>query len=135
MNTGNRADRRPTTANRLQDVDDFVERRGRCRKQKRGGAAAPVEIANRAKRFFRCIHRVATERAMQMKIDKTGRKIISVKINDVIFPARFSPFACSPYLRGSRVNRRDFPFLYDHLKSVANSIRKDQTSIAKNHCP
>ena len=93
MNTGNRPDRWSKIANRLQDLDDFVERRSRCREQKRCRAATRVEIANRAKRFSRGFHRVAAKRAVHMKIDKTGRKIISIEINNLVFAY---PLACPP---------------------------------------
>ena len=55
-------------------------------------------IANGAKRFSRRFHRVAAKRAVHMKIDKTRREIISVEIDDLIFPVR----------QGSLANRSDF---------------------------
>ena len=92
-------------ANRLQDVDDFVERRSRCRKQKRCRAATRVEIANGAKRFSGGFHRVSANRAVHMKIDKTGRKIVSIEINDLVF------LLC----QGSLADRNDFSFFHDNF--------------------
>src|SRR5437773_3779459 len=81
-----------------------------------------MKIANRAKRFCRCFHRVAAERAVHMKINKTGRKIISLEIDDP-FPATL----CLLAYRG------DFSFFGYKLKPIANSIGKDQARIRKNH--
>src|SRR5213593_4462599 len=81
-----------------------------------------MKIANRAKRFCRCFHRVAAERAVHMKINKTGRKIISLEIDDP-FPATL----CLLAYRG------DFSFFGNKLKPVANSIGKNQARIRKNH--
>src|SRR5437763_14659710 len=114
MNTDNRSDRLSTILNRLQDLDDLVERRCRCREQKRCRAATRVKIANSAKRFSRCFHRVAAQRAVHMKIDKTGRKIISIEINDLVFPVR----------QGALADRSDFSFFYDNFKTDSNSVGK-----------
>jgi hypothetical protein len=82
-----------------------------------------MEIANRAKRFSRGFHRVAAKRAVHMKIDKTGRKIISMEINDLMFPVR----------QGSLADRGDFSLFHDNFKSVANSIGKNQTRVREDH--
>ena len=82
-----------------------------------------MEIANRAKRFSRCFHGVAAERAVYMEIDKTGRKVISVEINDLVSPVR----------QGSLPNLRDFSFFHDNFKPVANSIGKNQTRVREDH--
>src|SRR5438067_4147987 len=81
-----------------------------------------MKIANRAKRFCRCFHRVAAERAVHMKINKTGREIISLEIDDP-FPATL----CLLAYRG------DFSFFGNKLKPIANYIRKNQPRIRKNH--
>ena len=82
-----------------------------------------MEIANRAKRFSRGFHRVPAKRAVHMKIDKAGRKIVSIEINDLVF------LVC----RGSLVNRGDFSFFHDNFKPIANSIGKNQTRVGKDH--
>jgi hypothetical protein len=82
-----------------------------------------VEIANRAKRFSRRFHCVPAERAVHVKIDKTGRKIISIEINDLVFLLR----------QGSLANRGDFSLLHDNFKPVANSIGKNQTRVCEDH--
>ena len=110
-------------ANCLQDLDDFIDRRSRCREQKRCCAATRVEIANRAKRFSGGFHRVAAKRAVHMKIDKTGRKILSIEINDPVF------LVC----QGSLVDRGDPSLFHDNFKLVANSIGKNQTRVREDH--
>jgi hypothetical protein len=57
-----------------------------------------------------------------MKIDETGREIISGKINN-FFPARLRLLT----------NSDDFSLASDDFKTVANSIGKNQTRIRKNH--
>jgi len=57
-----------------------------------------------------------------MKINKTGRKIISLEIDDP-FPATL----CLLAYRG------DFSFFGNKLKPIANYIRKNQPRIRKNH--
>src|SRR5438034_5645291 len=81
-----------------------------------------MKIANRAKRFCALCHRAAAEPAVQMTINKPGRKIISLEINDP-FPATL----CLLAYRG------DFSFFGYKLKPIANSIGKDQARIRKNH--
>src|SRR5881392_1976200 len=81
-----------------------------------------MKIANRAKRFCGCFHRVAAERAVHMKINKTWRKIISLEFDDP-FPASL----CLLAYRG------DFSFFGNKLKPIANYIRKNQPRIRKNH--
>jgi len=82
-----------------------------------------VEIANRAKRFSRGFHRVAAKRAVHMKIDKTGRKIISIEINYPVF------LVC----QGSLVDRGDPSLFHDNFKPVANSIWKNQPRVREDH--
>jgi hypothetical protein len=82
-----------------------------------------VEIANRAKRFSRGFHCVAAKRAVHMKIDKTGREIISIEINDLMFPVR----------QGSLADRSDFSLFHHNFKPIANSIGKNQTRVREDH--
>jgi len=82
-----------------------------------------MEIADSAERFSRAFHRVAAKRAMHMEIDKTGRKIISVEINDVMLFVR----------QGSLGDRSNFSFFHDNLEPVANSISKNQTRVGEDH--
>jgi hypothetical protein len=58
-----------------------------------------------------------------MEIDKTGRKVISVEINDLVFPVR----------QGLLANRGDLSFLHDNFKPVANPIGKNQTRVREDH--
>jgi hypothetical protein len=58
-----------------------------------------------------------------MKIDKTGREIISIEINDLVFPVR----------QGSLADRSDFSLFHDNFKPVANSIGKNQTRVREDH--
>src|SRR5947208_16668761 len=81
-----------------------------------------MKIANGAKRFCRCFHRVPAERAAHMKINKTGRKIISLEIDDP-FPATL----CLLAYRG------DFSFFGNKFKPITNSIGENQARIRKNH--
>src|ERR687892_552434 len=130
MNTGNRPDLCSTIANRLQDLDDVVERRCCCREQNRCCATARVEIANGSKRFCRCFHRVAADRAVYMKIDKTRRQIISIEINE-LFSAY--PLACPPWPRRRRTDRGDFSFFHNNFKPLADSIWENQTRVREDH--
>ena len=59
-----------------------------------------MEIANCAKCFGGRFHGVASERAVHVKIDKTGREIISVKIDNV--------FRRAPALARARIADRFF---------------------------
>src|SRR5438034_8321520 len=59
---------------------------------------------------------------MHMKIDETGREIISGKINNLL-PGRLRLLT----------NRDDFSFASNEFKPVANFIGKNQTCIRKNH--
>ena len=57
-----------------------------------------------------------------MKIDETGREIVSMKI-DNLFRARICLLA----------NCRNFPFCHDNLEAIANSVGKNQTRIGEYH--
>jgi hypothetical protein len=89
-----------------------------------------MEIANSAKRFWRCFHRVAAERAVYMKIDKTGRKIISIEIKDLF---SVYPLACLPQPRRRRTDRGDFSFFHDNFKPLSDSVVKNQTRVREDH--
>src|SRR3954447_3310447 len=115
VNTGNSTDGWSTIANRLQDFGDLLERRRRCCEQKRCRAASGVVVANGAKRVSRRFHRVAAKRAVHMEIDKSGHKIITVEINDLLF------LMC----RRSLVDPGDFSFLHHKFEPIANSIGKN----------
>ena len=72
---------------------------------------------------------------MHMKIDETGREIISGKINNLLpgrlrLPRRRSPRRPKA---GLLTNRDDFSFASNEFKPVANFIGKNQTWIRKNH--
>ena len=59
-----------------------------------------------------------------MKIDKTGRKIISIEINDLVFAAAPGhPLA----------DRGDFSLFHDNFKPISNSIGKNQTRVGEDH--
>ena len=57
-----------------------------------------------------------------MKIDETGREIVSVKI-DNLFRARMCLLA----------NCGNFSFCRDNLEAIANSVGKNQTRIGEDH--
>ena len=102
-------------------------------------------VAHGLKRFRGSFHGVVAQRTVHVKIDKAGRKIISVEVKNGA---------------GSRVSRRaareggepggepsprvsiallsdcsDFSLFNDDLKTIANSIGKNQTRVRKNHVP
>jgi hypothetical protein len=83
-----------------------------------------MEIANCAKRFDGAFHGIAAERAVNVNIDKSRRKITSVKVDRVFA-------ACSEFLdrprkpRRSRANLGDFRSFDDNFEAVANSIWKN----------
>src|SRR4029077_2269007 len=87
MDPGDLFNRTPTVANRVQRIDNRSERRGRSREQKRCSAATSVIVTNGAKSFYRRLHRVPAKRAVNVKIDKTWREIISVQVDNA-FAAR-----------------------------------------------
>jgi hypothetical protein len=103
-----------TITDRVQDIDNRFERRGRGREQKRRCAAAGVIIANGAKRFGRSFHRVATDGAVNVKIDKPRREIVSAKIDNFFA-------GCAR----SWSNFGDFSIPDDLLDAVANSVREN----------
>ena len=81
-----------------------------------------MEVADSPERLLRGFHRVAPDRAVDMKIDKTRREVISVKIGNTICGSiRLLP------------NLRDFSLLRNDLQAFTNSIRENQASISKNH--
>ena len=73
-----------------------------------------METANCPKRLRRGFHRVPTDRAVHMKIDKTGREIVSSKIDNV-FSARTRLFT----------NCRDFSLVSNEFEPIADSIGKN----------
>ena len=81
-----------------------------------------MKIAKGAKRFCRCFDRVPAKRAMHMKINKTGREIISAKINN-LFLGRLRLLT----------NCDDFSLANDDFKPIVNSIGKNQTRVCKDH--
>jgi len=81
-----------------------------------------MEIADRAECLRRGLHRVAADRAVHMKIDKTGREIISTKIDNTICRS----FCLLPDLR-------NFPLLDHDLQAFANSIWENEARVCENH--
>ena len=59
---------------------------------------------------------------MHMKINKTGREIISAKIDNIIF-------------RGLRLlpDLLNFPLLGHDFQAFTNSIRKNEARVSENH--
>jgi hypothetical protein len=92
-----------------------------------------VEIANGAKCFGAAVHGIPAERAMNVKIDKTGREIVSVKVDNILWlglQARgFTGRMPVPRL----TNLGDFPFFHDNFEAIANSIEKNQTRVCEDH--
>src|SRR5438034_563959 len=81
-----------------------------------------MKIANRAKRFCRCFHRVAHTRSGHKKINTPWRTIVSLEFDDP-----------SPATLCLLAYRGDFSFFGNKLKPIANCIRKNQPRIRKNH--
>src|SRR5438093_12286656 len=84
MNTGDLFDRRSAITNRLYYIDNCVERRRRRSQEEGSGSAARMEVADSPERLLRGFHCVTPDRAADMKIDKTRREVISVKIGNTI---------------------------------------------------
>jgi hypothetical protein len=81
-----------------------------------------MKITDGTKRFRGRFHRVAANCTVHVKIDKTGREIISAKI-DNIFSARTRLLP----------NCGNFSFFRDNFEAIANSIGKNQTRVGKDH--
>ena len=111
VHAGNLFDRAGGVSHRTQHIDNFRNRRRDSGQEQRRRATAGVIVADRLKRFRRRLHRVAAERAVDVKIDESRREIVPAQIDR--FPIR------------SLANRGDFPLLHDHLQTVANSIREE----------
>ena len=81
-----------------------------------------MEIADRAECLRRGLYRVAAHRAVHMKIDKTGREIISIKIDNIICRSlRLLP------------DLLNFPLLGHDFQAFTSSIRKNEASVCENH--
>ena len=122
MNASDPVDGRSTISNCVQDLNEFIHRCRRCREQERGRSTARMKIADDPKRFRGRFHGVAANCAVHVKIDKTGREIISAKINSV-FSARTRLLP----------NCGNFSFFRDNFEAIANSIGKNQTRVCENH--
>src|SRR6266550_2382786 len=83
-----------------------------------------MKVADILKCFRRGFHGIAIQRAVQMKIDKASRQVISVQIDNVLSTRR-----------RMLANFRDFSFLNNELKPIANSIGKNQTRVTNDHSP
>jgi len=81
-----------------------------------------MEIADRPERLRGSLHCVAANRAVHMKIDKTGREIISIKIDNVLCRRP-----------GLLPDLHNFPFVRDDLEAFPDPIRKNQSCVAENH--
>src|SRR5207248_994868 len=99
--------------------DDFSDRRSHRCQCKRRCTTARVIVADNLKRFRRRLHRVAAQTAMDVQIDKSRREIISAEIDRSrdCWLADFHDFSVSD----------------DDLHSVANCVRQNDSSIAKDH--
>ncbi len=75
-------------------------------------------VADRLKRFRRRLHRVAADRAVNVKIDESRREIVSAQI-DRLSVRSFADLG-------------DFSVRHDDLQSVANSIRQNESSVRKS---
>ena len=122
MNAGDLSQRRSTIANRVQNIDNFVEGRGDGGRNKRSRPPCCMIIANGAQRFSRRLHRVTSQRAVNVKIDKARREIVSGKI-DSIFIAMIRSLA----------EFRDLSIEHDDLEAVAYSVRKNATRVGEDH--
>ena len=72
-------------------------------------------IADGSKAFLRRFHRVAAERAVNVKIDESRREIVSGQIDRF----RSRPFA----------NLGDLSVFHDHFEAVVDSIRQNQARV------
>jgi hypothetical protein len=91
-----------------------------------------VEVANGAKCFGGAVHGIPAERAVNVKINKPWREIISVKVDNV-FAAGSGLLASPPKPWRRRANVGDFSFFDDDFEAVANSIGKNQTRVCEDH--
>src|ERR1700732_3052178 len=122
MNASDLLDRRSTITNCVQYVNDRGDWRCRSCQQKRCRTAAGGVMGNRAKSFRRGLHRITAKRAVNVKIDKSRREIISTDIDDLIFRSRrLLSNLCNP------------PVSHDKLEAIANSVGENQTRVCKNH--
>src|SRR6266404_547226 len=81
-----------------------------------------MEIADSAKRLRRSFHAVAPKRPVHMKIDKSRRKIISAKIDNVLF---------APIDSLTKID--NFSVLDQDVDSVADSVWQDAARVTKDH--
>ena len=77
---------------------------------------------------------VATKSAVHVKIDEARREIISVEIDKGGGVASREE-SYQPLSRGHGHARDcgDFSFFHDDLKTIPNSVRKNQTRVLENH--
>ena len=80
-----------------------------------------MEIADRPERLRGSLHCVAANGAVHMKIDKTRREIISIKIDNILRRP------------GLLRDLHNFPFVRDDLEPFTDPIRKNQSCVAENH--
>ena len=79
-------------------------------------------VAHGLKRFRGSFHGVVAQRTMHVKIDEAGREIISLEIKNLVGVSTALLSDCS-----------DFSFFNDDLKTIANSIGKNQTRVREDH--
>jgi hypothetical protein len=74
---------------------------------------------------------------MHVKVDKAGRKIISMEIDHLFAsPVRLSRRRSPRRPKGGPLAERgDFSFLNDDLKTITNAVGKNQTRVGKDHVP
>src|ERR1043165_9028176 len=94
-----------------QHVDNLRNRGRHSCEQQGGRTASCVIITDFLKRIPRRLHGIAAEAAVNVKIDKSRREIVSLQIDRSI--------------RGSFPNLDDSSVLLDKLKAIADSIRKN----------
>src|SRR5437763_10504096 len=79
-------------------------------------------VANGAKRFLTCPHRVPAHCAVDMNIDKSRREITAFKVDNLFAHRRGLPPNCS-----------DHPVFDEQIESIANAVRKNQSPVLKDH--
>src|SRR5919106_1028462 len=89
-------------------------------------------IADDAKRFRRCLHRVAPDAAVDVKINKSRCEIVSAKI-DKVFAGGSGLLACRAVAWRRRAYCRNSSSFDDDFEAIANPIWKNQTRICEDH--
>src|SRR6476620_8279552 len=83
MYAGDLPNRRGAGSDRSEYIHNLWNRSGDSGQEQRCRAAGGVIIANCPKRFTRSLHRVTTNRSVNVKIDEPGREVVATKVDCV----------------------------------------------------